>query len=330
MLLSDARALVARLAGRPVLIVGDVMLDHFLFGDVERISPEAPVPVVRFMRDEYRLGGAANVAHNVQALGARPALIGVVGRDEAAGRLGSELAMRQIPADGLVACADRCTTRKLRIVTRRNQQVSRVDYEVDGPVAPELEASIVERVEREIRRADAVILSDYLKGTVTRRVAARTIALARERDIPVLVDPKVPHIDDYAGATLVTPNHHEAEAVTLLRIRQDGDAPRAARAFRERARCESVLITRGEHGMWLLDGDRDYPLPATAREVSDVTGAGDTVIATVGTALAAGASLPDAAWLANRAGGLVVAKFGAAVVTPAELLASVADEEELG
>lgn len=325
MLPSDARALIARLSGRPILIVGDVMLDHFLFGDVERISPEAPVPVVRFAREEYRLGGAANVAHNVYALGARPSLIGIVGRDEAAQRLSSGLAALQIPTDGLVAASDRCTTRKLRVVTRRNQQVSRIDYEADGAVGAAVEASLLECIESGMRRAGVVILSDYLKGVVTRRVAEKTIALASERGVPVLVDPKVPHVDDYGGATLVTPNHHEAEAVTLIRIRTDDDARRAARAFKERARCASVLITRGEHGMWLLDGDRDYPLPASAREVSDVTGAGDTVIATLATALAAGASVVDAAWLANRAAGVVVAKFGPAAVTGGELVAVVGD-----
>jgi D-beta-D-heptose 7-phosphate kinase/D-beta-D-heptose 1-phosphate adenosyltransferase len=320
MLPSDARALVARLSGRPVLVVGDVMLDQFLFGDVERISPEAPVPVVRFERDEYRLGGAANVAHNVHALGGRPALVGLVGQDEAAERLRSELHALQIGSDGLVASGDRCTTRKLRVVTRRNQQVSRIDYEADGAIADELERALVDRIEPEIARADVVILSDYLKGAVTPRVAARTIELASRRDVPVLVDPKVPHVDHYTGATLITPNHHEAEAVTLTRIRTEDGARRAVRAFRERARCRSVLMTWGEHGMWLLEGERDYPLPATAREVADVTGAGDTVIATIGIALAAGAKLVDAAWLANQAAGLVVAKFGASVITPEELL----------
>jgi D-beta-D-heptose 7-phosphate kinase/D-beta-D-heptose 1-phosphate adenosyltransferase len=285
------------------------------------------VPVVRFAHEEYRVGGAANVAHNVRALDARPAVVGLVGRDGAAERLMEEMTALQIPSDGLVCAAGRCTTRKLRVVTRRNQQVSRIDYEADGAAGPDIEQALIERIEREVRRADAVILSDYLKGTITRRVAARTIALAADRGVPVLVDPKVPHVDDYGGAALVTPNHHEAEAVTLTRIRTDEDARRAARLFRDRAQCASVLITRGEHGMWLLDEDRDYPLPATAREVSDVTGAGDTVIATLATAIAAGASLRDAAWLANRAAGLVVAKFGPAVVTGEELEAAVSDRQ---
>lgn len=317
-----ARTRIARFASQPILIVGDVMLDQFLFGTVERISPEAPVPVVRFGREEFRLGGAANVAHNVRALGGRPTLAGVVGPDEAAERLAAELTRLGIDASGLVRASDRCTTRKLRVVAGRNQQVSRIDYENDGPIDGDIERQVIERLEREVPRAAVVVVSDYLKGVVSPGVAARAIELARTRGIPVLVDPKVPHVDRYAGATIVTPNHHEAEAVTLLRIRGNADAAGAARAFRTRARCDHVLITRGEHGMWLLEGDADHELPATAREVSDVTGAGDTVIATIATALAAGASLPEAAWLANRAAGVVVGKFGAAVITPDELIAA--------
>ncbi len=319
---SETRQLISRLAGRRVLIVGDVMLDHFLFGNVERISPEAPVPVVQFEREEYRLGGAANVAHNVRALGARPVLIGLAGTDEAGNRLATELSDLDISPTGLVRAPDRCTTRKVRVVTRRNQQVARIDYETDAQPGADLERALVAQMERELERASVVVISDYLKGVVSRRVAAHTIELAAHLDIPVVVDPKVPHVDFYAGATLVTPNHHEAEAVTLMRIRTTDEARAAARAFKARARCADVLITRGEHGMWLLEGQRDHELPATAREVSDVTGAGDTVVATIASALAAGASMLDAAWLANRAAGIVVAKFGAAVVTPEELLAT--------
>jgi D-beta-D-heptose 7-phosphate kinase/D-beta-D-heptose 1-phosphate adenosyltransferase len=322
---TDAAQLISRFPGRHVLIVGDVMLDQFLFGDVERISPEAPVPVVRFAREEYRLGGAANVAHNVLALGAQPILVGVVGSDEPGGRLASELAALGIPSAGLVVATDRCTTRKLRVVTRRNQQVSRIDYESDGVVDGEVEAAVLEHVTRELAHAAVIVISDYLKGVISRRVAAQVIEAANREGVPILIDPKVPHVNYYAGATLVTPNHHEAEAVTLTRILSDDDARTAARAFRQRARCADVLITRGEHGMWLLDGDRDHALPATAREVSDVTGAGDTVIATIATAIAAGASVLDAAWLANRAAGVVVGKFGAAVVTPRELIATISD-----
>ena len=314
--------LLGRLAGperRTVLIVGDLMLDHFVIGGVERISPEAPVPVVRFDREEYRLGGAANVAHNVAALGGRVEMVGIAGDDADALRIRTGLERLQVGTSGIVTDAARCTTRKMRVVTTRNQQVARVDYEDDSEVAGALEASVVDRVATLAASAGAILISDYLKGVVSRGVAAAAIAAARRLGIPVLVDPKVPHIDYYAGATVITPNHHEAEAVTHMRIRSSDEARAAARRFRERAGCGSVLITRGEHGMMLLGPDGDAELAAEAREVSDVTGAGDTVIAAMTLALAAGAPLVDAARLANRAAGIVVGKFGPATVTVEEL-----------
>jgi D-beta-D-heptose 7-phosphate kinase/D-beta-D-heptose 1-phosphate adenosyltransferase len=173
--------------------------------------------------------------------------------------------------------------------------------------------------------AHAIVISDYLKGVISSAVAAAAVAAARKHGIPVLVDPKVPHIEYYSGATTITPNHHEAEAVTHMRIRSSADARDAARRFRERARCDAVLITRGEHGMWLLDKEDETELQAEAREVADVTGAGDTVISALALACAAGASLTEAARLANRAAGIVVGKFGAATVTVDEMRQSAVD-----
>jgi D-beta-D-heptose 7-phosphate kinase/D-beta-D-heptose 1-phosphate adenosyltransferase len=312
-------SLTARFRGRTILIVGDVMLDHFVIGRVDRISPEAPVPVVRYRHDEYRLGGAANVAGNVAALGGRVEIVGVAGDDDEAGRLRDGFERLAIGTTGIVTDRNRRTTRKLRVVTTRNQQVARIDYESDDEIAGDVEASVVQRIEALSESADAILVSDYLKGVVSRATAAAAVAAARRRRLPVLVDPKVPHIDYYAGASLITPNHHEAEAVTHLRIRTDDEARAAARRFRERSACESVLITRGEHGMSLFGPDGDSTLRAEAREVADVTGAGDTVIATMALALAAGASLRDAAHLANKAAGIVVGKFGPATVTIDEL-----------
>jgi rfaE bifunctional protein kinase chain/domain len=311
--------LPARLAGRTVLIIGDLMLDHFVIGVVDRISPEAPVPVVRFDHENHRLGGAANVAHNAAALGGHVQVIGLVGKDEAAAALRADLEKLGIGSSGIVDDGHRCTTRKLRVVTTRNQQVARIDYEDDREVHGDVEAAIISRIEQLSASAEAILVSDYLKGVVSFGVATAAISAAKRRGIPLLVDPKVPHIDYYAGASVITPNHHEAEAVTHMRIRTGAEALTAARRFRERARCESVLVTRGEHGMTLLGPDDDAELPAEAREVSDVTGAGDTVIATMTLALAAGASLVDAARLANRAAGIVVGKFGPATVTADEL-----------
>ncbi len=313
--------LVGRIAGRTVLVVGDAMLDHFVVGCVDRISPEAPVPVVVYQQQEFRLGGAANVAHNIVALGGRAELVSVVGADDEAKRLRAELERLPVGVRGLVADASRCTTRKLRVVTTRNQQVARVDYESDREISGPIEAEVVRQIEERAATVNAILVSDYLKGVVSAAVAMAAIQAGHRRGIPVLVDPKVPHIDYYGGATVITPNHHEAEAVTHLRIRTDDEARAAAARFRERASCESVLITRGEHGMWLLGPDGEAHLPAEAREVSDVTGAGDTVIATLALGLAAGAPLADAARLANRAAGIVVGKFGPAVVTVEELRA---------
>lgn len=311
--------LLPRLSGQTVLVVGDVMLDHFVIGSVDRISPEAPVPVVRFARDEYRLGGAANVAANLQALGGRVAIVGLIGDDGEGRRLRAELEQAGVDASGLVVDSARCTTRKTRVVTTRNQQVARIDYEGDVEASGEIGDALARQVARLAGGARAILVSDYLKGVVSSEVAAAAVAAAKRHGIPVTIDPKVPHSTYYAGATLVTPNHHEAEAVTHMRIRGDGDVARCAARVREVTQCENVLITRGEHGMWLHTSAGDTALPAEAREVSDVTGAGDTVIATITLALAAGASLEDAARLANRAAGIVVGKFGPATVTIDEL-----------
>ena len=306
-----------------VLVVGDVMLDQFLIGCVTRISPEAPVPIVRFEREENRIGGAANVASNIVALGASADIVGLVGEDEQARVLGEALTARQVGVAGLVVDGERPTTRKVRVVTDRHQQVARVDYERDDEAGDAVESQLIARARQLAGHAGAIVVSDYLKGTVTGRLVEELVSLAAARGVPLLVDPKIPHIQYYRGATLVTPNHHEAETATHMRIRSDAEARDAARAFRERAGCGGVLITRGEQGMWLLDPSVEGALPATAREVADVTGAGDTVIATLALALAAGATSAEAAALSNLAAGVVVGKFGPATVSADELFASV-------
>lgn len=315
------RVLLTAMARTRVLVVGDVMLDQFIVGHVSRISPEAPVPVVAFDRDEYRAGGAANVALNVRGLGAAVDLVGVVGPDAAAERLREQLQAAGVSATGLVTETERRTTTKVRIVTTRNQQVARVDYESDAGVTGAIEHALIDQVGSRVADARAIVVSDYLKGVVTRRLMAALIAAGHEHRIPVLVDPKIPHLDYYAGATLVTPNHHEAETATHVRIRTEQDAQKAAALFRDRARCDGVLITRGEHGMWLSHDGVEGHLPAAAREVSDVTGAGDTVVATLALALASGGTATEAAQLANEAAGVAVGKFGPSTVSPEELMA---------
>jgi len=319
---SHARALIARFTDLPILVVGDVMIDRFIVGRVTRISPEAPVPIVRFESEYVRLGGAANVAHNLAVLGARPSLIGIVGDDAAGRTLGELLTTAGVNGDRLVVDRDRPTTEKVRVVTERNQQVARIDYEEDADAGGDVETRLVDAAERLGAGATVLLVSDYLKGAVTARVMSSLVEL-KQRGAPLLVDPKIPHLGCYAGATLITPNNLEAETATKLRIRTDEDARLAALAFRRDARCDAALITRGEHGMWLSSGDAEGSIPAVAREVSDVTGAGDTVVATLAVALAAGASLTEAAILANYAAGVVVGKFGPATLTAEELLAAV-------
>ena len=332
--LTALRSLVARIADRPIVVVGDVMLDQFTIGRVQRISPEAPVPVVEHIGDEVRLGGAANVAHNIRALGATPRLIGLVGADDAAATLRAALGTAGIAADGLIEDRGRPTTRKVRIVTTRHQQVARVDYESDADASGDVERALIDAVDRAAADAAVVVVSDYLKGAVTPALMRRLAERRAATGLAVLVDPKIPHLASYAGASLITPNHHEAEVATHTRIRTDADARDAARAFRALAGSTSVMITRGEHGLWLAEGAAPPPgavphetplivetnLAARAREVADVTGAGDTVIATMAVALASGATLVQAAELANHAAGVAVGKFGPAAVTAAELL----------
>jgi len=279
------------------------------------------VPVVVFDHEEVRLGGAANVANNLRELGGAVDLIGVIGDDDSGAQLKNELAARSIHSTGLITDLERRTTTKMRVVTTRNQQVSRIDFESDHEVGAAIEEALASQVEMRARSAQVVLVSDYQKGVVTRRAVAHLVAFAQQNGVPVIVDPKVPHIDYYAGAALVTPNHVEAESATNSRITTNEDARRAAAELRRRMGVDSVLITRGEHGMWLDHGGEDGYLPASAREVSDVTGAGDTVIATLALAIAAGATMPEAARLANEAAGIVVGRFGAATVSPDELKA---------
>jgi D-beta-D-heptose 7-phosphate kinase/D-beta-D-heptose 1-phosphate adenosyltransferase len=313
------RRITGNFAGANVLVIGDAMLDKFVVGRVTRISPEAPVPVVTFDHELHRMGGSANVANNVAALGGSATLVAVTGTDEGAATLVRACREAGI-APALVGDPTRPTTTKVRIVTERNQQVARVDYEADAEIKDEIEHRLIAEINKHTPQASAIVISDYLKGCITRAVVKATVTAAGERGVPVLVDPKIPHVDYYAGTTVVTPNHHEAEIAANMRVRSEDDARGAARLFRDRAECRSVLMTRGDQGMWLLADDAEGHLPATAREVADVTGAGDTVIATLALALAAGATIVEAARLANEAAGLVVARFGPATVRVSDLL----------
>ena len=309
--MSDLRS---RLGGARVLVVGDAMLDRYLFGDVERISPEAPVPVVRVTREEYRLGGAANVALNVRALGPAATLITVVGDDEPARRLESLLGDRAIESF-LGRDPKLYTSVKLRVIGRA-QQLVRVDFE--NQPDHEILSGMLSDFERSVPASGAVIFSDYGKGGLTH--ISDMIGRAREAGKPVLVDPKGDDYTRYAGATVVTPNRAELAHVIGRWSSEQQLEERVANLRREH-RLDAILLTRSEEGMSLFDADGHVRIGAQAREVFDVTGAGDTVIAALAAMLAAGLSLREAMPIANRAGGIVVGKFGTATATYEELFA---------
>ena len=295
-----------------VLVVGDVMLDRYWFGEVGRISPEAPVPVVKVDRVEERPGGAANVARNVAALGAQVHLLSVVGRDEAGASL-TKLLRRERITTQLHVDAGLDTTVKLRVIARR-QQLVRIDFETTP--SHEALASKLRDFRRLLRGMGAIILSDYGKGGLTHIV--KMIRMARASGTPVLVDPKGEDYSRYRGASLITPNRAEFREVAGS-WKNEGELTRKAKELLRRLDIGALLLTRSEEGMTLYTRDARLHVPAQAREVYDVSGAGDTVIGTVGVMLAAGAALDEAVGVANRAAGVVVGKFGTAVATPDEL-----------
>ena len=303
-----------------ITVLGDVMLDEFVWGDVTRISPEAPVPVVDVRKESRHLGGAANVLANLSALGAVGSVVGVVGDDAAADYLRSGLAsLGSVAIENLITDKTRPSTTKTRIVAH-SQLVVRADRESRKLVGPEIENRIIERLKASLNEAHAFVVSDYDKGVVTPRILSEVLPLAYGR-IPVLIDPKLRNFDSYRPATLITPNHHEALKMSNTEEDTDQGLKIAAEIIQERLGCDSVLITRGDRGMMLLGKDRSPVYVKTAaREVYDVTGAGDTVIAALAGALATGASMLEAATFANHAAGIVVGKVGTATATAAELL----------
>ncbi|MDX6695966.1 MAG: D-glycero-beta-D-manno-heptose-7-phosphate kinase [Blastocatellia bacterium] len=325
-----ARAIARLMSSRRVLVYGDVMLDEFVWGDVTRISPEAPVPVVDIRRESVHLGGAANVLANLLALGASASVVGVIGQDSAGERLRAELergAGMEHAGASLVVDESRPSTIKTRIIAH-NQLVVRADRERRTPVAAAIEDRLIHVLLGALKEADAFVISDYEKGAVTPRVLAEVLPAAYERGMPVLVDPKIRNFLSYRPATLITPNHHEALRLTNTEDHTDEGLKAAAELIRERLACESVLITRGERGMMLLEKEREPVYVETAaREVYDVTGAGDTVIATLSAALAAGATMLEAAILANHAAGIVVGKVGTATATADEIVNSIELDE---
>jgi D-beta-D-heptose 7-phosphate kinase/D-beta-D-heptose 1-phosphate adenosyltransferase len=324
------QGLAARFADTRILVIGDVILDQFIWGTVSRISPEAPVPVVNVTREELLLGGSANVLRNIISLGGSSALCGIIGDDPMGDELLALMEKVGAPVDGLIK-GERPTTIKTRVVAQ-GQQVVRYDREKIGAPSRRTLAGMLQYLTDHLAEFDAVIVSDYAKGVVNEELMTRLHILLNElrhaggRAIPLIVDPKPDNLHRFVGATVITPNNFEASRISGIDIRDEETLLAAAQQIQKKISCEAVLITRGEAGMALLerDNDRLVTVPTMAQEVYDVTGAGDTVAATLALGLAAGCSMTQAAVLANHAAGIVVGKIGTASVSRDELLATLA------
>ncbi len=315
-----ADAITARFPDVALLVVGDLILDQFVWGNVSRISPEAPVPVVRQERESHSLGGAGNVARNVVALGGRVIPVGVRGEDAGGDHLLRLCREAGLPIEGLIVAPGRPTTVKMRVVAQ-HQHVVRVDRESDEPLEPLVAGVLRERAVSLLDKAMGLVVSDYDKGTIAPALLAALLPEAARRHLPVIVDPKVRLFAHYRPATVVTPNAREAMEAAGLRARSDQDFEAVGRKLLALLGSEYLLITRGERGMLLLGaGTGTLSIPTVAREVFDVTGAGDTVVATLALALASGATMEEGAVLANQAAGVVVGKLGTAALTREELL----------
>ena len=313
------RQYVQRFPQASILVVGDLILDHYVMGRVSRISPEAPVPVVHVESESLRLGGAANVFNNILALGGSADICGVIGADESGRLLMKELGTKRSGRGGVVTDHDRPTTRKSRVIAH-NQQIVRYDIEGRHELKAAIRRRILRYVESRLRELSCIVVSDYAKGVVSASLMSDITRLAALRKVPVIVDPKVEHFGYYKGVTVITPNHLEATQASGLHGDDDQTINEAGAVIRQRLGCQSVLITRGEKGMSLYEGGgASWHLPTQARQVYDVTGAGDTVIGTLALALSAGASMKHSAILANYAAGIVVGMVGTATVSPKQL-----------
>lgn len=303
---------------RRILILGDLMLDRYLWGQVDRISPEAPVPVVEVQKESMNLGGAGNVCHNLVSLGASALLVGVVGKDEA-----GQWIRDNAPEDrGIVQDVVRPTTIKTRIIAH-HQQVVRVDQEKKEPISDEVQEKIYSLLKQE--DYEGIVISDYNKGLISQDLMKKILPFARKADLPVFVDPKVSNFRHFSPVSLITPNHHEAESIVHFPCRSDLDVERAGQRILSQISTRYLILKRGEQGMSVFDTQGSvFHIPTIAKEVFDVTGAGDTVIATASLALLSGASIQEAALLANAAAGIVVGKLGTAPVTALELEKAIA------
>ncbi len=319
----DLAEVIGRFSGVRILVVGDIMMDRFIWGKVSRISPEAPVPVVLVEKETLLLGGAANVVNNIYSLTGSVSLCGVIGDDETGQRIAKELRQKGVDIRGLLFEAGRQTTTKTRIVAHQ-QQVVRIDRETADSLGPSTHRELLKFIRGNLKDFDGIILSDYGKGLLGKELIHTVIHHAHEAKKFVMVDPKLKNFFYYRGATVITPNTAEASAAAGVAITDLPSLKRIGKALLKRLRCEVLVITRGEEGIALFVPDEEpYLVPTVAKEVYDVTGAGDTVIGTMALAMAAGAGVKQAARFANHAAGIVVGKVGTATVTPDELARSI-------
>lgn len=311
---------IDRFPATRTLVVGDIVLDQYIWGKVSRISPEAPVPVVNVTKESVLLGGATNVVNNIHDLGGKVRVCGVIGHDEAAEQVLRILRTQGITTDGLIREPNRPTSIKTRIIAH-SQQVVRFDRETKNKIEKETHRLIFNYVKQQIHEGlDAIVLSDYCKGVVTRELVRDIVRLAKKNDVIVSVDPKVSHFGMYSGVTILTPNVSEASTGSRIEIEDEQSLLKAGALLLKRLKCRAVLITRGEHGMSLFEHKGKIThIPTVAQDVFDVTGAGDTVISALTLAMAAGANTVDAAVISNYAAGIVVGIVGTATVKPEEL-----------
>ena len=308
-----------------ILVLGDVMLDEYLWGNVSRISPEAPVPVVEIMRESVKLGGAANVALNVKTLGDEPLLVGIIGDDRNAEKMMEALREVQIKSEGIFIDPSRMTTIKTRVIAH-NQQVVRADRESTEEISEKLGEEIVSFVKKKIQEIDGLIISDYGKGVISYKLLSELIELCKRNGIFVAVDPKETHFMNYKQVSLITPNHHEAGFAYGKRIKDENSLEEVGWGLLEKLNAEALLITRGEKGMSLFEANRVLThFPTRAKRVFDVTGAGDTVISAFTSAFATGANYKESALISNHAAGIVVGEIGTVQVTKEELMEDLKD-----
>lgn len=311
--------LLSCMKGKRIAVVGDLMLDRYFWGNVSRISPEAPVPVVDLETEQARLGGAANVAMNIKSLGGTPVLVGVIGADSSGKQLFELIRENDFPTGGVVVDSSRPTTVKTRVIAH-NQHVVRIDRETKADISYSLQNSIVDILTHDINNIDGIIIEDYNKGVVVSPLIKQIIGLANKHGKTITVDPKFNNFFEYSHVTVFKPNRNEVEEAMGMRIRSDEDVQRAGKILREKLDCQNVLLTLGEKGMSLFESDGHVTsVPTRANNVQDVSGAGDTVISTLTMSLAGGSNVREAATMANFAGGIVCGYVGIVPINIEEL-----------